>query len=111
MQTKKSGRRGWVRKTPGRWKKLGDYFFLSGITLPKDFPLPRLLDSFLVAMCFPLESVTETAVVVLICKSGAGLQVKVRAAVMADTSSRHRTARRREIPRCARDDNKFCGRF
>lgn len=90
MQMKKSGRRGEFCELPGRcrWKKLRGYFFRSGITLPNDLDLPRLLDFFLVAMCFLLEGITETAVVVLICKSGAGVQVKMSAVVAADAKRR-----------------------
>ena len=60
MQMKKSGRRGEFCELPGRcrWKKLRGYFFRSGITLPNDLDLPRLLDFFLVAMCFLLEGIT-----------------------------------------------------
>ncbi len=87
MQMKKSGRRGEFCELPGRWKKRGDYFFLSGMTLSNDLFLRKLLDFFLAAMCFLLEGITETAVVVLICKLSAGVQIKVRTAVAADSSS------------------------
>ncbi|MGC1257944.1 MAG: hypothetical protein WA867_20455, partial [Candidatus Acidiferrales bacterium] len=52
MQMKKSGRRGEFCELPGRWKKRGDYFFLSGMTLSNDLFLRKLLDFFLAAMCF-----------------------------------------------------------